>query len=111
MSPYTSRLLTLTMKVANLTFWYAQLAKSAYIADQTADRNAYAQIKIQIDLLTQHILQIEMQIDLLTEHTLQIALQNVLLCISNFIFDTDTYHSILALPWYASLAWKKDKRL
>lgn len=84
-------------------FWYAQLAKSAYIADQ----NAYVQIKIQIDLLTQHILQIEMQIDLLTEHTLQ----NVLLCISNFIFDIDTYHSILALPWYASLAWKKDKRL
>ena len=83
---------------SNLTFWYAQLAKSAYIAD----RNAYAQIKIQIDLLTQHILQIEVQIDLLTEHTLQIALQNVLLCISNFVFDTDTYHSIL--PWYASLA-------
>ena len=78
MSPYTSRLLTLTMKSCKSYFWYAQLAKSAYIAD----RNAYAQIKIEIDLLTQHILRIEMQINLLTEHTLQIALQNVLLCIS-----------------------------
>lgn len=52
--------------------------------------NLLSKHNLQLDLLSQHNLQIELQNDSLIYHELQIALQNILFCISNSIFDTNT---------------------